>query len=169
MDVTRKLKPNTDRGDVFQTLMLGRHESQEIKHSYHREIEENTCDHGCPWRGDERNHKTTPTSPDQDVTDRRCHHSRRDTRHKRVGNRLVLGFQDEWTMFQDEPKSDEFNQAEKSIHRRSPTAQASVSNMDGGDFLQTLALTQAQSTHREGPHTCHQCGKTPSGICFLTL
>ncbi|XP_054935149.1 zinc finger protein 701-like isoform X3 [Physeter macrocephalus] len=39
-----QLKVNTGRGEVLQTVMLGRHERNKMKHFYLREIQENISD-----------------------------------------------------------------------------------------------------------------------------
>ena len=63
-----QLKSNIDIGERFQTVMLENHESHEIKHFYHQELQENKCDLGYQWRDDERNYKNIPTSR------KVCHH-----------------------------------------------------------------------------------------------
>uniref|UniRef100_A0A8C6B8C0 C2H2-type domain-containing protein n=1 Tax=Monodon monoceros TaxID=40151 RepID=A0A8C6B8C0_MONMO len=159
---------NTDKGGVFQTLMLERHESQGIKHFYLPEIQENTYDHGFQWRDDGRSYKNIPISCHQDVTDR-SPHGGRDAKNKPTGNRLVLSLQDELHMFKSKQKIDEFNKAVKSISSSSsfsplqgisPPVQNNISNRYGSDFMHPSMLTQDQSPHREVPYKCNECGKT---------
>ncbi|XP_065755155.1 zinc finger protein 813-like [Phocoena phocoena] len=163
-----QLKSNTDKGGVFQTLMLERHESQGIKHFYLPEIQENTYDHGFQWRDDGRSYKNVPISCHQDVTDR-SPHGGRDAKNKPTGNRLVLSLQDELHMFKSKQKIDEFNKAVKSISSSSsfsplqgisPPVQNNISNRYGSGFMHPSMLTQDQSPHREVPYKCNECGKT---------
>uniref|UniRef100_A0A8C0DWL8 KRAB domain-containing protein n=1 Tax=Balaenoptera musculus TaxID=9771 RepID=A0A8C0DWL8_BALMU len=53
--VIKQLQPkvNNDKGEVFQTPMLGRPESCKIKHFHLWEIQENMYDFECQWRDDE--------------------------------------------------------------------------------------------------------------------
>ena len=45
-------KGNSDKREIFQTLMLGRPKSCEIKHFHLWESQENTCDFECQGRDD---------------------------------------------------------------------------------------------------------------------
>ncbi|XP_069396304.1 zinc finger protein 836-like [Delphinus delphis] len=162
--VVRKLqlKSNIDRGGVFQTVILGRHEIQEP--FYLSEIQENMFDFGFQWRHDERNCRNIPTSHNQNVTDRRSQHGGRDAGNNHIGNRLVLSLQDELHMFKSKQKIDDFNKAVKSISSTSsfspvegisPPVQTNISNIY---FMHPSILTQDQSPHREIPY--NECGKT---------
>ncbi|XP_030617269.1 zinc finger protein 160-like [Delphinapterus leucas] len=162
--VVRKLqlKSNIDRGGVFQTVILGRHEIQEP--FYLSEIQENMFDFGFQWRHDKRNYRNIPTSHNQNVTDRRSQHGGRDVGKNHIGNRLVLSLQDELHMFKSKQKIDDFNKAKKSISSTSsfspvegisPPVQTNISSMY---FMHPSILTQDQSPHREIPY--NEYGKT---------
>ncbi|XP_057566890.1 zinc finger protein 665-like [Hippopotamus amphibius kiboko] len=164
---TLQLKSNTGRGGVFQTLMLGRLESQGIKRFYLQEIQENMYDHGCQWRDDGRNYKNFSISRNQDVIDRSPLGGKH-AKNKPTGNRLVLRFQDELHMFKSKQKIDECNKAKSinssysfsPLHRISPPVQTKISNIYGSDFMHPSILTQDQNPHREICYKCNECGKT---------
>ncbi|XDC82515.1 hypothetical protein R6Z07F_013688 [Ovis aries] len=63
--VIKKLQLNekTDRGEEFQTVILGRHERNKIKNFYLREIQENTYDFESQPRDEARNYKCTAKVP----------------------------------------------------------------------------------------------------------
>lgn len=143
-----QVKSNTDIGEVFQTVVLGRHGSCEIKHFY---LQENMYDFGCQWRDDERNCKNMPASHNKDVINGRSQYVERDAGKKPIGNRLALSFHDELHIFKSEQKIDEFNQADKSINSSpsfspcqeiSPPVPTTICNIHGGDFMHPLILTQ---------------------------
>ena len=97
-------KTNSDTGEVFQTVMLGRSESHEIKHFYLREIQENMYDFELQQRDDERNYKVMPITHNKNLSDGRHCHCRRDAGIKPIGNRLGLCFQDELHIMRSEGK-----------------------------------------------------------------
>eukprot|EP00069_Balaena_mysticetus_P003044 bmy_15902T0 len=109
-----QLNANTDRAEVFQTLILGRHERNKIKHFYLREIQENIHDFESQPRDEERNYKGMPINHNKKLTDKRDRHGRSIAGIKPIENRLALSFQDELHIFKSEEKIDEFNQADKS-------------------------------------------------------
>ncbi|KAB0405423.1 hypothetical protein E2I00_015868, partial [Balaenoptera physalus] len=113
-----QLNANTDRAEVFQTLILGRHERNKIKHFYLREIQENIHDFESQPRDEERNYKGMPIKRNKKLTDKRDRHGRSIAGIKPMENRLALSFQDELHIFKSEEKIDEFNQADKSISIR---------------------------------------------------
>nr|XP_033701480.1 LOW QUALITY PROTEIN: zinc finger protein 160-like [Tursiops truncatus] len=162
-----QLNANTDRAEVFQTLILGRHEK--IKPFYLREIQENVHDFESQPRDEERNDKGMPVNHNQKLADKRDRHGRSVAGIKPLENRLALSFQDELHMFKSEEKIDEFNQADKSIsisasfsplQGTSPTVQTTISNSYEDDFIHPSVLTQDQSACVESPYKCNQCGKT---------
>eukprot|EP00069_Balaena_mysticetus_P010634 bmy_20740T0 len=108
--VIKKLQPkeNTNSTDIFQTVILGRHESHEVKDFYLREIRENMHHFECQWRGDERNYKGMPVTHNENLTDRKDQHGRSDAGNKPIENKLALSFQDELQIFQTERKIYEY-------------------------------------------------------------
>ncbi|KAF5917055.1 hypothetical protein HPG69_013979 [Diceros bicornis minor] len=110
--VIKKLQPkeNSSTGEVFQTLMLGRHESQEIKDFYFREIQKNMHEFECQWRNDERSYQRVPVTCKKNLTNRRDQHGRKDAGNKLFENRLGLSLQDELQVFQMEGETYECNQ-----------------------------------------------------------
>lgn len=83
-------KVNSDKGEVFQTPMLGRPESCKIKHFHLWEIQKNMYDFECQWRDDERNYKGMPVICNKNLTDGRDRHGRGGAGMKPCGNRLGL-------------------------------------------------------------------------------
>ncbi|XP_066874990.1 zinc finger protein 665-like isoform X2 [Kogia breviceps] len=75
--VIKKLQPraNSDRGEVFQTVMLERQESREMKHFYFTEIPEDAF--GCQWKDAERNYKGMSVACKENVTHPRDRHDTR--------------------------------------------------------------------------------------------
>lgn len=71
--VVNQLQPKADSdiGEVFQTAILGRPKSHEIKHFYLRELQEDMYDFECRWRSGGRNNKGTPITHDGILTDGR--------------------------------------------------------------------------------------------------
>lgn len=71
--VVNQLQPKADSdiGEVFQTAILGRPKSHEIKHFYLRELQEDMYDFECRWRSGGRNNKGMPITHDGNLTDGR--------------------------------------------------------------------------------------------------
>ena len=69
---------NSDKLETFQTLMLGRPESCEMKHFPLWESQENICDFECQGRDDKRNYKGTPVSLNGNVPDEIDSHDGKD-------------------------------------------------------------------------------------------
>ena len=109
-------KANSDKREPFQTLMLGRSESCEIKHSHLLESQENLCDFECQGRDDKRNQKGTPVSLDGNVPDGRDSHDRKDVGIKPFGNRLGFNFQEKLQIFQTGRTISEYNEVERSVN-----------------------------------------------------
>ncbi|XP_069407945.1 zinc finger protein 480-like isoform X1 [Ovis canadensis] len=163
-----QLKSNIDIGERFQIVMLENHESHEIKHFYHQELQENKCDLGYQWRDDERNYKTIPTSHKEVVTYGRVQPSGNDTEKKLIANILPLSSWDALCMFQSRQTIDEFHQAEDNMNSStsfspsqeiSPSGQSKISNIYGSDFMHPSILTQDQKAHGERPYKCNEGGK----------
>ena len=93
-------KATSDKRETFQTLMLGRPESCEIKHFHLWESQENMCDSECQGRDDKRNYKGTLVSLNGNVPDGRDSHDIKDAGIKPFGNRLGFNFQDKLQIFQ---------------------------------------------------------------------
>ncbi|XP_019834115.2 zinc finger protein 836-like isoform X3 [Bos indicus] len=162
-----QLKSHTDRGGVCRTVIWGRNEIPETKHFNVPEIQENMNDFRFQWRDDERNYKNIRTSLNQDVTDSRSQHGRRDAVNNRTGNRLVLSLQDELRMFKHQQKI-AFDQADKYVNSSSsfsplqivsPTLQTNIYNIYGSDFMDPSILMQNQIPHRVRPYKLYECGK----------
>lgn len=66
-----QLNEKTDRGEEFQTVILGRHERNKIKDFYLREIQENIYDFESQPRDEARNYKVKPITHDKNLTDER--------------------------------------------------------------------------------------------------
>ncbi|XP_058386134.1 zinc finger protein 836-like [Diceros bicornis minor] len=166
--VIKKLqtKKNSNTAEVFQTAMLERRESHEIKDFYFGEIQKNMHDFECQWRTYERNYKGVPLTHKNNLTGRRDQHGRRDAGNMPIENRLGLSFQDELQIFcQTEGKIYECNAVEKSINSSSsvsplqripPCVQTNISNKCGNDFMHPSILTQDQKSHREKPCRCNE-------------
>ncbi|XP_054935147.1 zinc finger protein 347-like isoform X1 [Physeter macrocephalus] len=164
-----QLKVNTGRGEVLQTVMLGRHERNKMKHFYLREIQENISDFESQQRDEVRNYRGTPVSHNENPTDKRDGLGRSVAGIKPIENRLASSFGDELHIFKSEQKIDEFNQADKNISSSasfsplqtiSPVVQTGISDTNGNDFMHPSVLTQDQRSHREQPYKCDECGKT---------
>lgn len=93
-------KTDSDTGEVFQTAILGRPKSHEIKHFYLRELQEDMYDVECHWRSGGRNNKGTHITHDGNLTDGRGQQCRKDVEIKPFVNRLGLNVQDKLQIFQ---------------------------------------------------------------------
>lgn len=103
-----QLKANTDTG-VFQTVMLERHEKNEMKHFYLGVIEKNIYDFVYQQRDEVGNYKGMPISHNENLTDKRDGHGWSLAGIKPVGNRLPLSFWDELHLFNSPEKINELN------------------------------------------------------------
>ena len=168
--VIKHLQPkvNSDKLEIFQTLILGRPESCEIKHFHLWESQENTCDFECQGRDDKRNYKGTPVSLNGNVPDGIESHGGKDAGIKPFGSRLGFNLQDKLQIFQTGGIISEYNEVERSVNnsfsfsplqRIPPCAQTSVSNIYGNDFMSPSVVTQDLKAHREKPYKCDECGK----------
>ncbi|XP_032343698.1 zinc finger protein 616-like isoform X3 [Camelus ferus] len=115
MHVIKKLrtKANNDRGEVFQTVILGRHEWKEMRHFYRREIQESMYDFESQQRDEERNYKGTSISHNGNLTDEGDQHNGCVGGISPLENWLMLHFQHELDIFKSKEKTDAFNQAEE--------------------------------------------------------
>ncbi|XP_024624209.1 zinc finger protein 415-like isoform X2 [Neophocaena asiaeorientalis asiaeorientalis] len=143
----KKLQPkaNSDKGEVFQTVMVASPERHEIKGFYLREIQEYMHGFECQWRDDEGDHKGMSINHDENLTVGRDQHSRSDAGNKPIENRRGSSFQDELQIRQTEGKIVECNQAVRTVNsiasvsplRRTPSGCTSISDegsQDRGKF-----------------------------------
>ncbi|XP_064345865.1 zinc finger protein 160-like isoform X1 [Camelus dromedarius] len=167
--VVKHLQPkaNSNTGEVFQTTMLRRPESHEIKRFHLRKIEENKYE--CQWRDGERNDKGVPVTHEEHLTGGRRRPDRRDAGVKPVGNRLGLSFQDEPHIIKSKGQVYECDEVDKStsssssfspVQRILPSVQTSVPNTHGSDFMHPSVRMQHQKAHRERPHRRDEGGKS---------
>ena len=100
--VVNQLQPkaDSDTGEVFQTVILGRPQSHEIKHLYLRELQEDMYDFEYHWRSGGRNNKGTRITHDRNLTDGRGQQCRKDVEIKPFVNRLGFNMQDKLQIFQ---------------------------------------------------------------------
>ena len=163
-----QLKANSEKLETFQTSMLGRPESCEIKHFHLWESQENTCDFECQGRDDKRNYKGTPVSLNGNVPDGIDSHDGKNAGIKPFGSRLGFNFQDKLQIFQTGGIISEYNEVERSVNNSfsfsplqtiPPCAQTSVSSIYGNDFMNPSVVTQDLKAHREKPYKCDECGK----------
>ena len=161
-------KANRDKLETFQTLMLGRPESCEIKHVHLWDSQENMCDFECQGRDDKRNYKGTPVSLNGNVPDGRDSHDRKDAGIKPFGKRFGFNFQYKLQIFQTGGIISEYNEVKSSVNnsfsfspvlRIPPSVQTSVSNIYGNKFMNPSGITQELKAHREKPYRCDDCGK----------
>ena len=163
-----QLEAKSDKLETFQTLMLGRPESCEMKHFPLWESQENICDFECQGRDDKRNYKGTPVSLNGNVPDGRDSHHRKDAGIKPFGNRLGFIFQDKLQIFQTGGIISEYSEAKRSVNnsfsfsplqRIPPCVQTSVSNIYGNGFMNPSVITQELKAHKEKPYKCDEGGK----------
>ena len=171
--VIKHLQPkgNSDKQEIFQTLMLGRPESCEIKHFHLWESQENTCDFECQGRDDKRNYKGTPVSLNGNVPDGIDSHDGKDAGIKPFGSRLGFNFQDKLQIFQTGGIISEYYEVERSVNNSfsfSPLQRTTVSNIYGNDFMNPSVVTQDLKAQREKPYKCNECGKAFSDRSSLT-
>ncbi|XP_040107984.1 zinc finger protein 160-like isoform X6 [Oryx dammah] len=168
--VIKHLQPkvNSDKRETFQTLMLGRPKSCEIKHVHLWESQENMCDFECQGRDDKRNYKGTPVSLNGNVPDGRDSYDGKDAGIKPFGNRLGFKSQEKLQILQTGGIISEYNRVERSVNnsfsfsplqRIPPCVQTSVSNIHGNDFMNPSVVLQDLKAHREKPYKCDECGK----------
>ena len=69
-------KANSDKEEVFHTVMLGRPESHEITDIFLREIQKNLHEFDCQGRDDERNYKGMSITQIKNLTNESDQHSR---------------------------------------------------------------------------------------------
>ncbi|XP_075855063.1 zinc finger protein 836-like isoform X1 [Microcebus murinus] len=164
-------KESNSTGEIFQSLMLERHESHDIKDFHFREIQENMHDFDYQWL-DEKYYRGVPIIQKNSITGRRDQHNRRDAGNRPVENQLELYFQShlaEMQEFQTERKMHECNQVEKStidgslvspLQRILPSVNINMFNIYENGFTNPLLLTQDQKARvREKPYKCDECGK----------
>ena len=109
-------KANSDKEEVFHTVMLGRPESHEITDIFLREIQKNLHEFDCQGRDDERNYKGMSITQIKNLTNESDRHSRIAVGNKHVENRHGLSFQDELLILQPEGKTFECIQVVRSIN-----------------------------------------------------
>ena len=116
--VVNQLQPKaeSDTGEVFQTAILGRPKSHEIKHFYLREIQADMYNFECHWRSGGRNNKGMPITHDGNLTDGRGQQWRKDVEIKPFVNRLGLNVQDKLQIFQTDGIISECNEVTKSVN-----------------------------------------------------
>ncbi|XP_022431578.1 zinc finger protein 813 [Delphinapterus leucas] len=153
-----QLKANTDRGEVFQTLMFQRHNWNEMKHFYLRVIRENIREFDSQQSDEEGNCKGMPVNQNDNLADERNRNGRSVAGIKPVENRFPLSFLDELHIFKSEEKIDEINQADKSVKGSasfsplqgiSPCVQVNICNIHGSNYMQSLIVTRDQKAQRE--------------------
>ncbi|KAK2489758.1 hypothetical protein MC885_020157 [Smutsia gigantea] len=83
-----RLKDDGHTG-IFQTVMLGRHVSHEVKDLNFREMQENPHNTERHWKDEERNDKGMPTVHKNHLPDRRDQPSRWDEGRKPIDSQLV--------------------------------------------------------------------------------
>ncbi|XP_073652813.1 zinc finger protein 836-like [Tursiops truncatus] len=163
------LKANTDREEVFQTIMLRRHERNEIKHFYLKVVQENIYDLESQRRAEVRNYKGMTITHNQNLIGKRDGHGRSTAGVELIENSLALSFLDDLHIFKSEEKINEFTQADKTISSNalcsplqgiSSGVQTNISNIHESDFMHPSLLTKYQKAPRERPYKCNLCGKT---------
>ncbi|KAK2489757.1 hypothetical protein MC885_020156 [Smutsia gigantea] len=149
--VIRNVQPQNDGNTrIFQTLMLGRHVSHEVKDLHFREMQENPHDIECLCKDDKTNHKGMPTIHKNHLRDRRDQPSRKDERTKPVDNWLAVSCCNELSVFQTEGKIHECNEVK------------SLTSISSFSPLQRIRPTRAGGlNHSRVPSTASsllQCG-----------
>jgi len=168
--ISQKLptKVNSDKGEVFHTVMLGRPESHEITDIFLREIQKNLHEFDCQGRDDERNYKGMSITQIKNLTNEIDRHSRIAVGNKHVENRHGLSFQDELPILQPEGKTFECIQALSSINsstsdfplQRTPSFCTSISDICESAVMHPSVLAQDQEAHTGKPYKCTECVMT---------
>ncbi|KAJ1073636.1 hypothetical protein K5549_021676, partial [Capra hircus] len=112
-----QLKTNSDRGEVFQSWILGRPERNEMDRFYLRVIQENIYNFQSKQKDEEENYKGILITHNENLTGNKDQHDKSVARIKPIENWLALSFQDELYIFKSEDKTDEFIQAHKILNR----------------------------------------------------
>ena len=99
-----QLKANTDRGEVFQTVMSERHERNEMKHFYLSDVQENIYDLVSQKRDEESNYKRIPITHNENLPEKGDQHVRSVAGIKPIENRLALRFWVELHIFKSEER-----------------------------------------------------------------
>nr|XP_031312964.1 zinc finger protein 347-like [Camelus dromedarius] len=164
-----QLKSNSNRGELFQTVLLGRHQRIEMKHFYLRVIQENIPDFESQQRDELRNDKGMPVTRNESLTDERHQPGTSVAGIEPLENTLVLSFWDELRIFNGEENIDEFVQADQRISSSvfflpleeiCPSVQTIISNTYGSGLMHPLILTQGPRAHRERPYLSDERGQT---------
>lgn len=167
-----QLEVNSDKLETFQTLMLGRPESCEIKHFHLWESEENMCDFECQGRDDKKNYKGTPVSLNGNVPNGRGSREIKDAGIKPFGNRFGFNFQDKLQIFQTGRIISEYYEVERSVNnsfsfsplqRIPPCVQTSVSNIYGNGYMNPSVIMQELKIHKKKLYKCDGCDKAFRG------
>lgn len=145
---------NSDAGEIFQTVMLERHENHDTKDLCFKEIQTNTPDVECHWRDDKRLDTGFCAIHKKNLTDRRDEHGRRDLRQKHITNWLGVNFQSHLPELQEfgrEKNVNQWNYTEQSIkndssvslHQRNPSSvKTDTSHKYENDFIDSLLFTE---------------------------
>ncbi|XP_020724810.2 zinc finger protein 415-like [Odocoileus virginianus] len=165
-----------DTGEVFQTAILGRPKTHEIKHFYFREIQEDMYDFECHCRSGGRNNKGMPITHGGNLTDDRGQQCRKYVEIKSFVNRLGLNMQDKLQIFQTDGIISECNEVMRSVNSSlslsplqgiSPSVQTNLSNIFGNDFLHPLLLTQDPTAYWKRASKYIECRKSFSHVSAL--
>ena len=160
-------KANSDKAEVFHTVMLGRPESHEITDIFLREIQKNLHEFDCQGRDDERNYKGMSITQIKNLTNESDQHSRIAAGNRPVENRHGSRFQDELQILQPEGKTFECIQVVRSIN--SSTSElplqrtsfcTSISNICESAIMHPSVLAQDQEAHTGRPYKCTECAMT---------
>ena len=161
-------KANSDKAEVFHTVMLGRPESHEITDIFLREIQKNLHEFDCQGRDDERNYKGMSITQIKNLTNESDQHSRIAAGNRPVENRHGSRFQDELQILQPEGKTFECIQALRSINsstsdlplQRTPSFCTSISDICESAVMHPSVLAQDQEAHTGKPYKCTECAMT---------